>query len=322
MLKLRRVGVNVLADLEAGLLRTEEEMGTMQLAVKRMFLWEASKLRRLPLLPAVLAAVCLTLALALSATPARAEVKTGTIGKGCSYTLDDSGKLTIYPTDGVSGEMAPVHPAWYDALSNEDVRSVVIEKGVSAPEISSELFARLEAVESLDLSNLDTSRVTYMGGMFWGCSSLSSLDLSGWDTSRVTGMWGMFRGCSSLSSLDLSGWDTSRVTDMAWMFQGCSSLASLDLSGWDTSRVTGMTAMFSGCPSLSSLDLSGWDTSRVGDMVGMFEGCPSLSSLDLSGWDTSQVLRMWDMFAGCSSLSSLDLSGWDTSRVADMGCMF
>lgn len=74
-----------------------------------MFLWEASKSRRLPLLPAVLAAVCLTLALALSATPARAEVKTGTIGTGCSYTLDDSGKLTIYPTDGVSGEMESVY---------------------------------------------------------------------------------------------------------------------------------------------------------------------------------------------------------------------
>ena len=104
MLKLRRVGVRVPTGLEVGLLRTEEEMGTMQLAVKRVFLWKASKSRRLPLLPAVLAAVCLTLALALSATPARAEVKTGAIGKGCSYTLDDSGKLTIYPTDGVSGD--------------------------------------------------------------------------------------------------------------------------------------------------------------------------------------------------------------------------
>ena len=192
MLKLRCVGVNVPADLEAGLLRTEEEMGTMQLAVKRMFLWEASKSRRLPLLPAVLAAVCLTLALALSATPARAEVKTGTIGTGCSYTLDDSGKLTIYPTDGVSGEMAPVHPAWDDALPSGDVRSVVIEKGVSAPENSNNLFWGLDAVESLDLSHLDTSRVTYMRNMFWDCSSLSSLNLSGWDTSRITGMERMF----------------------------------------------------------------------------------------------------------------------------------
>ena len=64
---------------------------------------------RLPSLPAALAAVLLTLALALSATPARAEVKKGTLGKGCSYTLEDSGKFTIYPTDGVSGEMESVY---------------------------------------------------------------------------------------------------------------------------------------------------------------------------------------------------------------------
>ena len=177
-------------------------MGTMQLAVKRMFLRRASKPRRLSLLPAVLAAVCLTLTLALSATPARAEVKTGTIGKGCSYALDDSGKLTIYPTNGVSGEMAPVGIVWEDASPIEDtIRSVVIERGVSAPEDSSALFKGLRRMETLDLSGLDTSRVTDMGGMFSGCASLPSLDLSGWDTSRVEGMWGMFFGCSSLSSL-------------------------------------------------------------------------------------------------------------------------
>ena len=314
--------MNVLADLEAGLLRTEEEMGTMQLAVKRMFLRRASKPRRLSLLPAVLAAVCLTLTLALSATPARAEVKTGTIGKGCSYTLDDSGKLTIYPTDGVSGEMAPVYPALDDAFPNEDVRSVVIEKGVSAPENSRSLFGYLDAVESLDLSHLDTSRVTYMGDMFRDCPSLAFLDLSGWDTAEVTYMGGMFRDCPSLASLDLSGWDTSRVTDMEWMFFHCTSLASLDLSGFDTSRVTDMELMFYGCSSLASLDLSRFDTSRVTNMAGMFYGCSSLASLDLSGWDTPHVTMMASMFVGCSSLPSLDLSGWDTSGATVMSNMF
>ncbi len=90
-------------------------------------------LRRLPPLPAALAAVCLTLALALGATLARAEVRTGTIGNGCSYTLDDSGKLTIRPTDGVSGEMASIYSI-YEALPGDGdrlkaVRSVVVEGG-------------------------------------------------------------------------------------------------------------------------------------------------------------------------------------------------
>ncbi|WP_050342886.1 BspA family leucine-rich repeat surface protein [Olsenella sp. oral taxon 807] len=293
-------------------------MGTMQLAVKRMFLWEASKLRRLPLLPAVLTAVCLTLALALSATPARAEVKTGTIGKGCSYTLDDSGKLTIYPTDGVSGEMADP----YSAVNYRDVRSVVIERGVSAPEDSYDLFRGLGLMESIDLSGLDTSRVTDMGWMFYGCSSLVSVDLSGWDTSQVTNMSRMFRRCSSLKALDLSGWDTSSVVRMDEMFSRCSSLASLDLSGWDTSSVVRMDEMFFDCSSLASLDLSHLDMSRVTDMHAMFSRCSSLASLDLSHLDTSNVMDMSDMFWSCSSLASLDLSHLDTSRVTDMGWMF
>ena len=89
--------------------------------------------------------------------------------------------------------------------------------------------------------------------MFLGCASLASLDLSGLDTSRATDVGGMFSGCSSLPSLDLSGWDTSRVTRMDFMFSGCAALPSLDLSGWDTSGVEGMWGMFLGCSSLSSL---------------------------------------------------------------------
>ena len=46
-----------------------------------------------------------------------------------------------------------------------------------------------------------------MGHMFEGCSSLNSLNLSNLDTSNVTSMSYMFHGCSSLSSLNLSNFD-------------------------------------------------------------------------------------------------------------------
>ena len=173
-------------------------------------------------------AACLAFALMLATAPPREAPRVGAIGSGCSYELDTwTGRLTIRPTDGVSGEMARV----YSALPGDDlrhaVRSVSVERGVLAPADSSYLFWGLDAVEAIDLSGLDTSRATNMSEMFSGCSSLASLDLSGWDTSGTGGMWGMFLGCSSLSSLDLSGWDTSRVEGMWGMFQGCSSLSSL-----------------------------------------------------------------------------------------------
>ena len=231
-------------------------------------------------------ATCLTFALMLATAPPREAPRVGTIGAGCSYELDErAGTLTIRPTDGVSGEMARVR----DALPDEDLRhavkSVTVEEGVLAPADSGYLFGGLYAMEALDLSGLDTSRVTDMSNMFYGCFSLRSLDLSPLDTSRVTNMGGMFCGCLSLRSLDLSPLDTSRVTDMHLMFYVCSSLTSLDLSPLDTSQVTNMGGMFSNCSSLTSLDLSPLDTSQVTNVsspygVGMFSNCSSLNLTD------------------------------------------
>ena len=65
-----------------------------------------------------------------------------------------------------------------------------------------------------------------MGNMFYHCSALTNLDVSGLDTSKVTGMSDMFNGCNTLTSLDVSGFDTSSVTNMNRMFSGCKSLAN------------------------------------------------------------------------------------------------
>lgn len=91
---------------------------------------------------------------------------------------------------------------------------------------------------------LNTSSVTDMGGMIYGCTSLTSVDLSGLDTSSVTDMSVMFYGCSSLTSLDLSSFNTSNVTNIDQMFKKCQSLTSLDLSGCDFSNVTSNSDVF------------------------------------------------------------------------------
>ena len=200
---------------------------------------------------------------------------------------------------------------------------------------------------SIDLSALDTSEVTNMQGMFYGCSRLRSLDLSGFDTSKVTNMSAMFDCCGGLTSLDLSKFDTSKVTDMSAMFERsgltsldvstfdtskvtnmsnmfflCDNLKSLDLSSFDTSKVTNMSSMFSDCSSLTSLNVSSFDTSNATDMSSMFYLCRSLTSLDVSSFDTSQVTNMYDMFSDCRSLTSLDVSKFNTSKVTNMSGMF
>ena len=183
-------------------------------------------------------------------------------------------------------------------------------------------FAECSNLQSIDLSGLDTSQVTSMGGMFYNCSGLTNLDVSNFNTSRVADMACMFYGCSGLTSLDLSSFSTSSVADMKLMFRNCSSLISLNLSSFNTSRVTHMGYMFCGCYNLTSLDISGFNTSKVTNMDCMFCLCLKLTSLDVSNFDTSQVTSMRFMFSSCSSLKNLDVSGFDTSKVVDMRNMF
>ena len=200
---------------------------------------------------------------------------------------------------------------------------IVSEAPIFAPYNSSYIFSNFKNLVQINFNNnFNTSNVTNMNQMFYGCSSLTSLDLSNFNASNVTNMRYMFNTCSSLTNLDLSNFNTSKVTDMARMFYYCLSLTSLDLSSFNTSKVTDMERMFNNCSSLTSLDLSNFNTSNVTNMSWVFSDCSSLISLDLSGFNTSQLTSMADMFYKCSSLTSLDLSSFNTSKVTNMSSMF
>ena len=167
-------------------------------------------------------------------------------------------------------------------------------------------FKHMTSLHKIEgIENLNTSSVTDMSNMFYGCELLTSLDLSGFNTSSVTDMGGMFCLCKSLKSLDLRNFDTSNVTDMCNMFYGCGQLTSLDLSSFNTSSVTDMSYMFYQCYSLTSLNVSSFNTSNVKKMFGMFFYCESLLNLDLRSFNTSNVTDMRQMFWYCSSLTTI-----------------
>ena len=171
---------------------------------------------------------------------------------------------------------------------------------------ASYMFAHFKNLEKIDFGDcFDTSNVTDMNDMFYGCSSLTSLNLTGFDTSNVTNMAYMFSGCSNLTSLNLTDFDTSNVTGMSYMFSRCGSLTSLDLTGFDTSNVRNMKSMFSDCNSLVSLDLTSFNTSNVVTAEYMFAWCRNLTSLDLSSFDSSSPSVVYDIFSGCGRLTNL-----------------
>ena len=180
--------------------------------------------------------------------------------------------------------------------------------------------ANLRTVEGTE--HLNTSEVTDMRWMFYGCSSLQSLDVSYLDTRNVTSMKSMFCGCHLLKNLDVSHFNTSKVTDMSYMFNDCQNLTSLDVSHFDTSNVTDMTEMFRYCTQLTTIDVSHFDTSNAESLGWLFCGCFSLENVDVSHFKTDKTTIMTSMFWNCFSLKNVDVTSFNTENVTSMGWMF
>lgn len=177
------------------------------------------------------------------------------------------------------------------------------------------------AIDPIDLSKLDTSKVTEMYEMFHG-SYVPTLDVSNFDMRNVENIFIMFANLKNVTTLDVSHFQTPRLNWMTGVFQNSSRITSLDLSSWNTSAVKSMNGLFSDMSSLNSLNISNFNTSNVTTMASMFNGVKSLTSLDLSHFDTSKVIDMGSMFKDMQSLQTINLSGFNTSNVKDMSYMF
>ena len=182
------------------------------------------------------------------------------------------------------------------------------------------MFATLNFITEIDLSNFDSSEVTDMNRMFYQCSSLRKINFCNFDTSKVTNMSEMFANCSSLISLNVKGFITGKVKYMSAMFYACYSLKELDLSGFNTLSVRSFGKTFMDCFNLKFINLEGLN-SYSEDFSSMFYNCFSLKSLDLSSF-TSSIFSAKYMFYNCTSLTSLDISNFDTTNMFLMNYMF
>ena len=96
---------------------------------------------------------------------------------------------------------------------------------------------------SIDVSNIDVSRMTTIGNMFAGCYNLEELDLSGFYTSNITAMNNTFQNCRSLQKLDIRNFDFTNVTNSNNMFSQVSSNCLVIVKGqtekdWVLSKAT------------------------------------------------------------------------------------
>lgn len=219
-----------------------------------------------------------------------------------AWDVSADGDGSVWAWVFASDQMTRMGSALYDL-------TIAGEGRIKLNENAHSLFAKYSNLKRIDFNGcVDTSDVTDMSHMFYGCAELTDLDVSSFHTENVTDMRSMFSGCYCLTDLDLSAFRTTHVMNMGRMFFDCSDLAQLDVSSFDTANVTDMQFMFYACESLTALDLSSFDTANVTSMLCMFNHCVSLPSLDLSSFDTARVTDLSCMFYWCKNLSSISAS--------------
>ena len=162
---------------------------------------------------------------------------TGRCGDSITWTLDDSGNLTL----SGSGEM------WnngYDdsPFKDYEIRKATVKYGITS--IGESAFLGCRGMTELTLPNSVTSIGDYA---FYGCSGLTELILPNSVTSIGDGA---FLGCSGLTELTLP----NSLTEIGkYAFSGCSGLTELTLPNSVTSIGDGAFGDCSGLSKITSL---------------------------------------------------------------------
>lgn len=165
---------------------------------------------------------------------------------------------------------------------------------------------------------LDTSLCTSFESFYRSNSYATTLNLTKWNTSNVTNMFGIFFGCDKLTSLDISNWDTSNVTNMSSMFINCYKLTSLDLSNWDTSNVTDMSYIFDSCSKLTSIIGNHTLEEVESGKIVVFKGIKCDLSINLSTrLDRKSLLAIIKGLANVTSSQTLTMGSTLLAKLTD-----
>ena len=166
-------------------------------------------------------------------TEYKSEINLVIQGKGNHYFLSELFILepSVVIVNGVRNDSCKKNYTFENDLNNV---TIIFDRLINTCE---NMFKRLKNLIEIDLSNLDTSKVT---NMFDQCINLEKINFGNINTSLVIDMQYLFHNCSKLASIDVSKFDTSSVTNFRYLFSECRSLTSIDVTNFNTQNVVDM----------------------------------------------------------------------------------
>ena len=248
---------------------------------------------------------------------------TGNPTTGCTFTLPD---LTFTNCT-----------VFNDAFNNARINTIDVSNwtlktsGIGCTNMFYSLDAKTGGSITLDLSTWNnTSGITNMYQFFRSSPDLTHINITGWDTSNVTTMGLLCYGCTNLTHItglsSLSAASLTGFTAFYLSFQNCSNLdfnagATTNFGanfGPNLGNVTNLGALFTSTgyttPGTGPPDVSDWDVSAVTNLYQTFQHLKTSGELDVSNWDVSAVTG-----ENCRSVfyfytgTGVDVSNWELS---------
>ena len=231
----------------------------------------------------------------------------GTCGENLTWTLDDSGTLTISGTGDMTDWESPSKtdqdcPWHYCAVK---VNNIVIKNGVTS--IGNYAFQGCK-ISSIEIPD---SVITIGEGAFGGCSSLTSIDVS----NNVMSIGSTaFSNCCKLTSINVDKNNPKYCSvdgnlfnkDKTELMQYAIGKTEKSYIVPDSVIIIGEKA-FSISESLTSVEIPD-SVTRVGDLA--FSSCRSLTNINLP----SSIMSIGeDVFSRCESLTNIKIPSGVTS---------
>ena len=238
--------------------------------------------------------------------------------------INDIQVVNYLPSAGTKKEKISANNSYYDIYAWYDNGTIYIytdQDRIYLNEDSSSLFEDYINLNTLDLSDFDTSLVKNMSYFFSNTKNLETITWGDhFDTSNVTDMNHMFGSINNLEQIDLSNLNTSNVTNMDSMFYNTSA-TTLDLSYFDTSKVENMSYMFSYTNYDSYNFVNSLNTSKVKIMESMFSNAGNdqlILNLDI---DASNVENLEYMFES-ANFKEINLNNFNLKNATRLRNMF
>ena len=205
-------------------------------------------------------------------------------------------------------------PPICQSLETIDITGMDISKRTS---INSMFYGFRVLKNIIGIKSLDVSRFTDFGSMFSSCYALETIDLSNWNTSNATDFNCLFASDNNLKNIvGLDNLNASNVRNFTAMFAGCSSLELPNLSSWNVSNATNMSSMFASTNLNNNISsMQNWDVSNVTSFNQMFASAKNLSdATPLNNWNVSNTATFEKMLKDVTLDSYPTWDGtWDTS---------